>query len=271
MHPGSGPSDRDNDVYFPPIRRMLLDAGCAVASFDKRGVGESSGDWLQADIVDQADDALACAAVLRRRLPAVPLGLFGHSQGGWVVLEATARSSDVAFVVTNSGPGVSPADQERYATANNLADAGWSEAQRAEGMECFERVLRAMSERVTLADFRAATQAAGQSELLARVAERAFVPEDPQLWEFAARIIDYDPGPVLSRVTVPVLALFGAADAVVPVDTSVAVFRRMVRPELLTVAVLAGGGHRIQSGSPGELVTGYREALTGFLARALPE
>jgi fermentation-respiration switch protein FrsA (DUF1100 family) len=39
MHPGSGPSDRDNDVYFPPIREHLLEAGVAVCSFDKRGVG----------------------------------------------------------------------------------------------------------------------------------------------------------------------------------------------------------------------------------------
>ena len=44
MSPGSGPSDRDNDVFFPPIRRVLLDAGFAVASFDKRGVGDSTGD-----------------------------------------------------------------------------------------------------------------------------------------------------------------------------------------------------------------------------------
>jgi hypothetical protein len=41
MHPGSGPSDRDNDVLFPPIRDALLAAGIAVCSFDKRGAGES--------------------------------------------------------------------------------------------------------------------------------------------------------------------------------------------------------------------------------------
>ena len=45
MVPGSGPSDRDNDVYFPAIRAGLLERGIAAASFDKRGVGESGGDW----------------------------------------------------------------------------------------------------------------------------------------------------------------------------------------------------------------------------------
>ncbi len=47
MLPGSGPSTRDNDVYFPAIREHLLAAGFGVASFDKRGVGESTGSLLE--------------------------------------------------------------------------------------------------------------------------------------------------------------------------------------------------------------------------------
>ena len=59
MHPGSGPSNRDNDWFFPPIREHLLAAGIAVCSFDKRGVGGSTGSWLEAGIEEQADDLLA--------------------------------------------------------------------------------------------------------------------------------------------------------------------------------------------------------------------
>ena len=44
MHPGSGLSDRHNDEYFPPIREHLVASGYAVCSFDKRGVGASTGD-----------------------------------------------------------------------------------------------------------------------------------------------------------------------------------------------------------------------------------
>ena len=111
MHPGSGPSDRDNDVLFPPIREHLLGAGIAVCSFDKRGVGGSAGKLAGRGVIgEQADDLIAALAVFesesRRDLP---LGLFGHSQGGWVVVEAAATRRSVAFVITNSGPGVSPA------------------------------------------------------------------------------------------------------------------------------------------------------------------
>lgn len=64
MHPGSGPSNRDNDVYFPEICAHLLQAGIAVASFDKRGVGASSGDWRDAGIAEQADDVTAALGAL---------------------------------------------------------------------------------------------------------------------------------------------------------------------------------------------------------------
>jgi pimeloyl-ACP methyl ester carboxylesterase len=65
MHPGSGPSDRDNDVFFPPIRQYLLECGITVSSFDKRGVGDSTGRWQEAAIEEQASDAIACLEALR--------------------------------------------------------------------------------------------------------------------------------------------------------------------------------------------------------------
>jgi pimeloyl-ACP methyl ester carboxylesterase len=109
MCPGSGAADRHNGSYFVPIREHLLARGCAICSFDKRGVGTSSGHWQDADIVEQADDVLAVVAAASTELPATtPIGLFGHSQGGWVVVEAASRVTSFNFIITNSGPGVSP-------------------------------------------------------------------------------------------------------------------------------------------------------------------
>src|SRR5690349_2059782 len=62
---GSGPSDRHNDGYFPPIRDHLVNAGFAVLSYDKRGVGGSSGDWRDATLDELASDAIAALRHLR--------------------------------------------------------------------------------------------------------------------------------------------------------------------------------------------------------------
>jgi pimeloyl-ACP methyl ester carboxylesterase len=63
---GSGPADRDNDWLFPPIRQHLVNAGIAVFSYDKRGVGESTGSWLTPTLDDLAADCAAALTFLRR-------------------------------------------------------------------------------------------------------------------------------------------------------------------------------------------------------------
>jgi uncharacterized protein len=254
MHPGSGPSDRDNDEYFPPIREHLLDDGVAVCSFDKRGVGGSSGHWQGAGIVEQADDLLACLETLLTD-PAVPMpiGLFGHSQGGWVVIEAAGRLPEIAFVVSNSGPGVTPAEQERYSHGSYLVDQGVAQSELEAALAPFDRLLDALRAGATYVDVRSLTEREGFDE---------------ELWNFFARIYDYDPRPALERIRVPVLALFGADDPLVPVDESVSVYRETVPPELLTVAVFPGTGHRMQVGDPPQLVADYLPTLSGFALSA---
>lgn len=268
MWPGSGPSDRHNDVYFPPIRERFLSLGMAVCSFDKRGVGDSTGSWLTAGIDVQANDALAAAGRAAVELPDIPVGFFGHSQGGWVVLEAAARHPDAAFVVSNSGPGVTPATQERHATLVRLAEHARDPAEFADAMRCFELATACLSARITFDSFVGYVERAGLSEVLQQPDLFSFPLDDPDVWPYATVILDHDPRPALRSLAVPTLALFGAADSLVPVDASVAAFEAFVAPELLTVAVLPGGDHRIQR--DGQLVEGYFDALSAFVEEYVP-
>ena len=259
MHPGSGPSDRDNDVLFPPIREHLLGAGIAVCSFDKRGVGGSAGNWLDAGLFTQADDLLAALAVFESESPGgLPIGLFGHSQGGWVVVEAASRGVPLAFVITNSGPGVSPARQERYSLANRLADD-----QKAGGLAAYDAVLAVMREYSNLDLGLQQLDAAGVRYRELPGLEFAF--EDEAIWRLFAEISDYDPAPALSRITAPVLALFGAADKITPPVESIDGFRAAVRPELLQVEVFRDGDHRLKHGEPPRFVGGYLDRIASFV------
>jgi uncharacterized protein len=264
MHPGSGPSDRDNDVYFPEIREHLLAAGIAVASFDKRGVGGSSGDWTGAGIVEQATDAAAALEHLASLGLPRPFGLFGHSQGGWVVLEAASGGAPADVVIANSGPGVSPAVQDRYALHQRLQQAGLTPAETASRLDAFDAMAGMLRSGV---GFDAAT-----AQMVALGADDGvgFVAGDARQWELSRAILDHDPRPAMRRIGVPVLALFGAEDHIVPVEQSVEVYRAEVRADLLTVAVLPGGDHRVQSADPPRLVDGYAPTLVGFILDATP-
>ena len=263
MHPGSGPSDRDNDVFFPPIREHLLAAGIAVSSFDKRGVGGSTGRWQDAAIVEQASDANCCLELLQAHVGG-RVGLFGHSQGGWVVIEAAAHSPEAAFAISSSGPGVTPEQQERYATQLHMTRAGISGEEIEEVRRYYDDIVAMMRAGASLADARTRVEEGGFPQAFATLA-LPVLPDDDAEWKLLTALIDYDPRPALERIRVPLLAVFGADDPITPVEESVAVFREAVRPDLLEVEIFAGAGHRLEGGDPPRLVEGYLETLTAFI------
>lgn len=192
MHPGSGPSNRDNDVYFPEIRSHLLRAGIAVASFDKRGVGGSSGDWRDAGITEQADDVLAVLDALVAEGSRPLLGLFGHSQGAWVVIEAAGRSAPAMFVISKSGPGVSPAVQDRFSLGNAARRAGHTPDAIDWFVDGYDVVAGLLRRGASWTEARAQMDALGFD---ADHGPISFVAGDEGEWGLAARILDHDPRP----------------------------------------------------------------------------
>ncbi|MFE9749558.1 alpha/beta hydrolase family protein [Saccharothrix saharensis] len=265
---GSGPSNRDNDTHFPPIRRHLVDAGIAVLSYDKRGVGGSSGDWLDATLDDLASDAAAALDFLRAR-PEVrgeAAGLFGHSEGGWVVLRATTLRDDVPWVVTNGGPGTTPAVQDRYALATVLRRTeGITDEEVDTALAAYDRVVEAGRRD---ADFAEAARLA-QSPPTAFTEHAAEV--DEQFWVFLKRKQDHDPVPDAVRLRCPHLAVFGAADELVPVAESVRLFATAAcHPDrdpraTLTVEVFPGADHRVRTDGGTRLAPGYLDTLTRWI------
>jgi len=64
--PGSGALSRDESSPFREFN-ALISNGFALLIYDKRGVGESTGDWQQESFNDLADDALAGVTFLKNR------------------------------------------------------------------------------------------------------------------------------------------------------------------------------------------------------------
>lgn len=258
---GSGPTDRHNDVLFPPIREHLLGAGLAVFSYDKRGVGGSTGNWLAASYDDLAGDAAAAVALVRDQpdVEAGAVGLFGHSEGGWVVLRAAA-AADPVYVVTNSGCGVPLLQQDRWATAVNLRAGGASEAEVAESEAVHERIAAWLAEGAAFTDIAETVRADPGYQRI--IATGPALTED--IWDFLGLVHAHDPYPDLLALRCPHLALFGGAEMVVPVPASVTAFatasceRRGARDAELSVVVFPDADHRLSVGegfAPGYLTT----------------
>ena len=124
LHPGiaivhgSEAADRDGTDLFVNFFTSL---GYAVLSYDKRGVGDSGGAYVErawsGNIQNLAGDAVAALRALAGRPDVDParLGLFGGSQAGWIIPRAAALSPLVRFAVITSGPAMSVGEQDAYA------------------------------------------------------------------------------------------------------------------------------------------------------------
>jgi dienelactone hydrolase len=115
---GSGPTER---AYLPDLQALLVRHGVAVLAFDKRGIGQSGGDYPgeppTADAIDiLARDAAAAARFLRSQPEIDParVGLAGHSQAGWIMPLAGSREPAVHFLVVFSGPAVTADENDLY-------------------------------------------------------------------------------------------------------------------------------------------------------------
>jgi uncharacterized protein len=264
---GSGDGAFDDFGDWPA---RLAGCGAAVLVHDKPGCGGSPGHWTDQTIDDRAEETLAAMAVLRRH-PAVagrPVGLLGISQGGWVSLRAAAQGT-VDFVVTLSGAGVGPAAQERVRIERELQDDGVSSADVREALGWVDERTRRLIDGEPVTDV-----IAYQSRFADRpwftIATQYF--DEPATLKFLAGILTFDPVRYMPEVACPVLALFGAADPLVPVPESVVAFATHLR-DVPGIAVFPGADHGLFTGPPDptrsradQLAPGFLPMLTGFLA-----
>ena len=113
---GSGPQDRDETILghkpFLVLADYLTQNGIAVFRYDKRGVGQSKGDFATALTTDFADDAAAAVAFLRTRneIDKKRIGIIGHSEGGIIAPMVAATDRNIAFIVLMAAPGIKGID-----------------------------------------------------------------------------------------------------------------------------------------------------------------
>lgn len=246
---------------------LLVSCGTVVLTHDKPGCGDSPGDWRTQSLTDRADESLAAVTLLSSHpaVGGVGCGLYGVSQGGWVALIAATLDARIRFVISNSGPAVPPAFQDRFRILNDLRKDGQNET--------------ALTEAGRWLDDRAARLHSGQAPevVLARqesfrgrswyeIGTRYF--DTVEMLGFLRRVLDFDPATILPQVRCPVLALLGASDALVPVPESLAAFSSLLPPlpgNPHGIAVFPGAGHGLFTEAPDPATDRASQLAPGFV------
>jgi uncharacterized protein len=274
---GSGPQPRDS-----ARAEWFAGLGIAALAYDKRGVGDSTGDFRKMPFQNLVDDGLAGIASLKARsdIDAKQIGVWGLSQGGWLGPLAASRSSDVAFVISVSGPGVTPGEQMVFYYANELGTRGFSDADIQEASALRRQVWNYVATGAGFEQTKAAIQLAKEQRWFASLCAQ----RDDLLGSFehakAERNnnwfkteMNYDPVATLRKLKAPALFVFGGDDQLVPVPKSAEIIRQTLTESGhrdFTIKIFPGADHglylRDATGSI-RLAPGYEETMKEWLLK----
>lgn len=207
---GSGAEGRWASRY---LAQQFARQGLVALIYDKRGVGQSTGDWQEAGFEDLADDAVAGIRFLQAQ-PEVDLlriGIYGHSQGGTLSPLVAERAEKLAFVIASAASGLDPAEVEMYSIENSIGVSRLPPTERADA----QRFVREIVQVAYKGQSRAALDAMGD-ELKNRSWYFDPPPPNHSYWTVSRRIAAFRPLDHWRRVYAPVLLLFGAHDERVP-------------------------------------------------------
>ena len=263
----AGPNDRDQTVFahkgFADLAHGLGAAGIASLRCDDRGVGRSTGTFLEASYDDLADTALACHKALAERpeVDSAQVGFIGNSEGGAIGPLAASREEAVAFVVLLAGPGVPGAVilQGQLDAAITTLGIGEEKAAalRKQLVLFLEIQKKDPSAESTRREMRAFLEAGGRSLF----PPYAFIPRDlDQLTDYLLSpwhrsMVAHDPAAILRELQQPVLALAGDKDRVLDPDVHLVAIREALQnnPDA-TVELLPGLNHLFQTANTGSVL-----------------
>ena len=254
---GGGPQLRD---IMWGLGYLYAARGFAVLSYDKRGVGKSTGNWRAASFEDLADDAVAAAKFLQSRSDINPtqIGFWGLSQGGWIAPLAASRFPDAAFAIALSGGGLSPAETELFDSEYELSKAGYT-ADEVKDALAFQKlkneIITSPSSNAKWDEYAKARAVAKDKKWFRHQGIDVFGPErreDP-FWTYMRRFYVYDPAPTLRTSKAPLLAIFGELDTPEGVKANVRAIKQILDQagrRDYTVKVYPNGSHNLMEVPP---------------------
>lgn len=245
---GGGDSSRESAPYAF-WGDYLPRLGIACLLYDKRGNGESTGDWQQVGFEDRARDVAGGLAQLRAHpsIDATRMGLLAVSQGSWIAGLVARSDPSVRFVAHVSGPAVPVVQADTYAVEAELRRDGWSERDMSERLRLWQLNAQVARDPESNEDW------ARLQTAIDAVRERAWFrssPYDPDRqspWRtWYHLVLDHDPRPVLDALDIPMLWVFGAMDSESDPARNVAILEGLRRAgKAYTIAVYPQAGHGV--------------------------
>jgi len=250
---------------FPVI--VIVPAGAvgrtASATFPNFFLAEGFGVFVYdrrpgtAPFTTYASDAVAIVEYLSRRadVDARNIGVWGHSQGGWVSLVAASQSSAIAFVIDHSGMMLPAWQQELYRLAAEANADGVAPEDITKAVEFEKRLMSVAADGLGWSNVAETMHSSEKAPWMELVYKPASLDELQRVWR---NDFSFDPRPFAGRVRQPVLALFGGLDKSTPIESAANLKSSMRGNKRLTIRIFPSANHAFleaKTGGNGEIAS----------------
>ncbi|MEV8638470.1 alpha/beta hydrolase [Streptosporangium sp. NPDC051023] len=268
---GDGVADASGDEVYRPIWEAFARAGYASLSWNKPGVGGAPGNWLHQSMSDRSAEVDAALDWAKRQPEIDPnrLGVWGISQGGWVLPKVAGDRTDLRFMIL-VGAAVNWVRQGEYNLRAELQDQGAPAGK-------LDAELRRRAARLRLLE-----EGAAYDKYLASGLDNS--PMSRDRWRFVLQNFRADVTDQLPKVRTPTLLMLGDHDRNVDVKETEATYRAGIPRGLLTVEKLRDSSHsavKYELDNPDSVwglitfvaaprsiyVPGYLDSLTEFVKK----
>lgn len=230
---GSGAQDRNGYLNLMALMaEKFVNSGIAVLTYDKRGAGESEGNWKTAGFDLLANDTVAAMDFLKSRddIHKEKMGLWGSSQAGWVMAEATSQKNDISFVIAVSaaGIGITPAEQNLYYLEQEMKQRNVSRQTIADVLAANKALYDLVKNKLSNAEYKKILNKSRNG-----YQANWWLPPSPESidWEakdewFMALDVAFDTDQIWKNYKGSIFAVFGANDTLTPTDRIVSKLKK---------------------------------------------
>ncbi|EFR88101.1 alpha/beta hydrolase [Listeria marthii] len=122
---GDGAQEATQNGGYKPLMERFAKQGYISVSWDKLGVGKSSGNWLDQSMDDRANEVNQVIEWMKVKYPdsTTKIGLWGASQAGWVIPKVINANKDIDFSIL-AAPAINWMRQGEYNTGAQVKNAG---------------------------------------------------------------------------------------------------------------------------------------------------
>lgn len=253
--PGAGEQYRG--AMLDDYVRMLPYFGIATLTYDKRGCGQSGGELSGSTFEDLAADlnAIIRRAARHKNVRPEQIGLLGIDQAGYIMPLALSKPEKdrpmPRFMVSLSGAAVGLEEQEYQALSLRMKADGFASAQVEEAtayMKLMFQYLRKETDSVKLAARSADLERKPWAAYVTSFSNKPYI-------EWWSKHHAFHPKTYFDKLQIPVLAIYGEKDVLLPPATNVPVMEKYIKKiagkpgaQDSKVLVLPGANHYLMLG-----------------------